>query len=548
MGSSSELGAFSGESGVIDTESLFSQVLLVEDDAAHAKLISRALAGVVGDIEHASSGAKALELLETSLAELVLCDLNLPDMSGVDLLAAVRNARPGLPVIVMTSSNSLEDAVSAMRAGAWDYMVKQFSESLADRMRLVIERTAERKLNEMRELKIRAERDAFWAAAHTAPDGLAIIDGCGNIAFSNQMFDRFSARISNPDTTRTENLVRILAEHDDAVANELRTQLESHSNESLWSTEFQLDADGEVRHFALTLSSVQLGSLERRAPTPEYVGSFRRYVVWVRDITRRKEQEKFQRDLLSTTTHDLKGPLGAILNSTELMTSHFLDDKEQLKQLITRVSSCARNSITLIDELLSARRIQDGVLVVNPKWYDLKEILEDTILDYIPMARAKSIDFTYRIFPDDLKIYADKLGLNRVMGNLVSNALKFTPKGGQVSLSAGRIGDEVHISVSDTGPGIESKARHLLFERYGRLDTHQEVEGTGLGLFVAKNIVDSHSGTIKVMSEVGVGTTFIVSFPDEREAEDSLVDNSGVRKAIEDTEDFSEATKKGVSD
>ena len=112
----------------LDTLSLFSHVLLIEDEPAHDRLVTRALKGIVGEVSHAASGEEAIAVLNSSLPELVLCDLHLPDISGVDLLGAMKAIRPGLPVIVMTSSSNLDDAVSAMREGASDYMVKQFSE------------------------------------------------------------------------------------------------------------------------------------------------------------------------------------------------------------------------------------------------------------------------------------------------------------------------------------------------------------------------------------------------------------------------------------
>ena len=99
----------------------------------------------------------------------------------------------------------------------------------------------------------------------------------------------------------------------------------------------------------------------------------------------------------------------------------------------------------------------------------------------------------------------------------MNNALKFTPSGGKVTLSGERIGSDVRLTVADTGPGIEAKDRHVLFEKYGRLDRDRTVDGTGLGLFVTKNIVDAHNGRIEVKSEVGVGSKFVVSLPDPAE-------------------------------
>lgn len=503
-----------------DTATLFSEVLLIEDDAAHAKLIRRALQGVVGDVVHVLSAKDAQQALETQLFEIVFCDLHLPDMSGLGLLADISEALPRLPVVVMTSSHNLDDAVSAMRQGAWDYMVKQFSEDFAERVKLVVSRIAERKLQELRESKVRAERDAFWMAVHAAQDGVAILGAEGNVVFSNVAFNQFVSQLKKaPATGGLGRLVEHIQACDAEVAAAFQAQLNSTASSILWSAEMKVPfADGKnaasVRYFELSLSSGERASLDGGEVSQNKQSFHRRYVLWVRDITRRKEQEKFQRDLLATTSHDLKGPLGAILTSAELLADKKIHEQGKAQDLVTRIASCARNCVNLIDELLSARRIQDGVLVVNPRCYHLNEILEDIFLDYLPTATSKSIRFQAMPVAPDLEIYADKIALHRVLGNLISNAVKFTPKGGAVEISASRIGSEVRISVRDTGPGIDSKVRHLLFERYGRLEQHKEIEGTGLGLFVTKNILAAHGGRIEVQSELGAGTTFTVCFPD----------------------------------
>ena len=162
-------GPFDVEDGQLDTAALFSNVLMIEDEPSHAKLIARALRGVVGTVHHAPTGEEAFKLLSSTLPELVLCDLRLPDMDGLRILETIRSARPGLPTIVMTSSSDLNDAVTVMRAGAWDYMVKAFDHSFAERVNLVITRCARRKLQQMRELQVRAERDAFAAAVRSSP-------------------------------------------------------------------------------------------------------------------------------------------------------------------------------------------------------------------------------------------------------------------------------------------------------------------------------------------------------------------------------------------
>ena len=220
--------AISDASGFEDISSLFSEVLLVEDEASHAKLVTRALTGLVGAISHVASGQAAIHALGSSLPELVLCDLHLPDLSGLEILEAIKALRPGLPVIVMTSSSKIDDAVAAMRAGAWDYMVKEFSPDFKERVQLVVQRIAERKLREMREIQVRGERDAFSQAVRAAQDGVAVLEQSGNVVFANEAFYKF---VDRAQTKRHEgdeeqlNVLDVLGLQDPAVAEQLREQV-----------------------------------------------------------------------------------------------------------------------------------------------------------------------------------------------------------------------------------------------------------------------------------------------------------------------------------
>jgi len=495
---------------------LFSNVLLIEDEAAHADLIRRMLRGLVGEVSHVTSGAAGIEQLQTSFIDLVLCDLNLPDMTALQILEHARAVRPALPFVVLTSSSDLENAVAAMRSGASDYMVKSFSSELRGRLQLVLGRLAEEERRRADELRLRAERDAFWTAAHTTTDGLAILGSESKIVFENRAFLGFRKSIDPLEVTH--DVADLLNHVSPSVAEALREQLSTRSHSALWRTELAVPVQSEsgtvTRYFELSLTSVAPPQIQSLGLSEESISGLRRLILWTRDITGRKDQERMNRDLLATTTHDLKGPLGAIINSSELLEQILVNCDPKADELITRIASCSRNCITLIDELLSARRIQDGVFVVKPRWGEVEHELHDIVLDYLPMAKSRGIRFGTKA-GSSAQIFADTLGFRRVLGNLVSNALKFTPHGGSVELSAEKVEGEVRVAISDTGPGIDSALQHTLFEKYGRLDRDQAIDGTGLGLFVTKNIVDAHGGKIEVRSELGKGTTFIVSFPDE---------------------------------
>jgi signal transduction histidine kinase len=178
-----------------------------------------------------------------------------------------------------------------------------------------------------------------------------------------------------------------------------------------------------------------------------------------------------------------------------------------------RIRSSAHGAINLVDEFLSARRIQEGNFILRPDRHLVAPLCEDVLDNFLPIAKSKGVTVQQSPIPAGLEIVVDRLGFIRAVGNILSNAIKFTPKGGLVSLSVEPRADEILVRVSDSGTGMEPSEVQKIFGRFERLDRHQNVQGTGLGLFVVKNVVQAHGGKVVVTSTLGRGSTFELSFP-----------------------------------
>lgn len=504
----------------ITSNKQFSSILLIEDEPAHAELIKRTLKKSGSAIEVASNGAAGLARLETGGVDLVFCDLRLPDMDGCQVICELNQRYPALPVVVMTSSTRIEDAVSAINSGAWDYVVKSFDEALYDRMLIVLERVKRRHEQQIRESKAIREREAMAKAAQSATEGLAIVYADGSIAYANPAFQVFFQDLCEnadghcPSTIEGTNLVDALKLAHPDIGEAFEKRLGAGDGDAILSKELTISrsvesSKGSQQFYQLTLVGYGDGQeITQRQP-------LHKAALWVHDITSQKRKEKLQRELLSTTTHDLKGPLSAILTASEIMTSDDSQLSELSGKLITRVASCARNCITLIDELLSLSRIEEGLLILKPSKFDLAELLEEIHGDFklVAMARGVELMLDPALKSAPIVVVADRVALARVINNLVSNAIKFTREGGWVRMSATLEALVAKISIADNGSGIGGNARHNLFKRYSRLDAHSKEEGTGLGLYIVKNIVSAHSGSVELESAVGIGSTFTVCLP-----------------------------------
>ncbi len=495
---------FLNEDGSIDTVSLFSLTLLVSADAGgdlHSLLL-----GQTEEVITAASIQEARSLLEVNLAELLVLAPDKEDTGLHEFLREMKALRPDLPILLITPNESWR-VLPLIHLGAWDF-ASLSSASVND----ALQRLGGRKLAEMQKIQAQVERSAFWSAVHNAPDGLGIIGNTGMVLFANQKFRDFCSALVETDPGPNPSLPALLRNHNPSATAQLEEQLKEHSAHVGWQTEVKI----EDRYFRLFLSSVTFGELGELTPLSESVriAAPRLYVLWIRDITERKEQDKFQRDMLTTTTHDLKGPLGAILGGVSLMKNFQANKPEINEKLVVSIGASARTCMSLIDDLLSAHKMEAGSFLIKPAWHDLQDILEGVVRDYGNTAEMREITFTSPLLSDCPQIYADYLGLHRVLSNLVSNAIKFTKNGGAVEVAAAKAGDEVRISVRDSGEGIDPAEQSGLFEKYTRLRKHSNVTGSGLGLYIVKAIVAAHGGRIELESRPGIGSTFTVCFPD----------------------------------
>ncbi len=222
----------------------------------------------------------------------------------------------------------------------------------------------------------------------------------------------------------------------------------------------------------------------------------------------------------SIIAHDLRGPLGALHNVTQLIIENIKNfSRDTLIETFIMQRDAAKNLLALLENLLTWSRIQRGMIEYHPQQTDVERIVHRNLALLTPHAEQKQITLHNSIQPK-LIVYADVNMVDTVVRNLLSNALKFTDTGGNITISATPHEQYVDVSVSDTGVGISAKGLSKLFridEPYQRQGTADE-EGTGLGLVLCQELVEKNGGTIRVESETGQGTTFTFSLQSSQPA------------------------------
>jgi two-component system phosphate regulon sensor histidine kinase PhoR len=265
--------------------------------------------------------------------------------------------------------------------------------------------------------------------------------------------------------------------------------------------------------FSLFLPEVK--ELEVNLVSFDFEDGRRGVVAVFHDITKLSKLEKVRRDFVANVSHELRTPLTAIKGYTETLLEGEIQDPSQLHEFLTVIANHAERLSLIVQDLLSLSQIESNDFKPSLQPVSLKRLAERIVGIISDMTRKKLITLTLNIPEDIPKILADELLLEQAMLNLIDNAVKYTRGGGTVTLSAQSKGNEVEVSVSDTGIGIASEHLPRIFERFYRVDKgrSREMGGTGLGLSIVKNIIEKHGGRVWAESELNEGSTFFFTIP-----------------------------------
>ena len=271
------------------------------------------------------------------------------------------------------------------------------------------------------------------------------------------------------------------------------------SDEAIDAERFRTDAAtavGRTHHQASAQSSADLLSREQESHRKTRT-----------DLTTREE-------FLAIVSHDLRNPLNHISMAAQEL-SEGLSDPPEVKEIAASIKRSAGEMLRLIEDLLDIERIAMGKLVLHYEEHDICEIIKEVVGDFKGDAAAKGITLIAKPEVGCNEVVCDRSRVQQVLSNLIGNAIKFTPANGNITVSCARTGPEdkdVQVSVSDTGAGIAPEKIGTIFERFSQINSRDR-RGIGLGLYIAKMMVEEHPGRIWVESKLGEGSTFHFTLP-----------------------------------
>jgi two-component system, OmpR family, phosphate regulon sensor histidine kinase PhoR len=488
-------------------------VLVVDDEQNIRDGSERILKRGGYEVLKAATGLAALELLAAQRVHIVLLDLKMPGMDGMDVLKRIRQLDASILVIVITGFATVETAIEAMKLGAYDFIPKPFE---PEQLRLVVHRAADKLLLTRETQILEQERNRTLADLNTEksrirtvleslPDGVGVINAQGEVVLMNPAFLH---HLGLPPETEAGQLIEKYISDDELCRLIREISRGKHVDyEDIPIHELSISDE----KFIQARSRPVLG--DRR----ECLGA----VVNLVDITSMKVIDRLKSEFVAKVSHELRSPLATIHEQL----AHVLGDmvKESVRfdpHILMRAKEKTHGLISLIGDLLDLSRIEAGMVTQESKPVYLEKLLSD-IVDFLGhKAAEKNQNLTLNL-PDEAlpALTADPLALESIFGNLITNALNYTQPGGTIRVKVELAGLSVRVSVIDNGFGIEARHLEKIFERFYRVKDEKTrfITGTGLGLPIVKGLVDSLGGFINVESTPGSGSTFTVVLPVNRE-------------------------------
>jgi len=499
-------------------------ILIVDDEADISLILKLQLEDAGYRTVRAHDGLEALECLARQCFDLMLLDIKMPRLNGLQVLDRSQKEFPDVAVVMMTAHGNESIAVEAMKKGAIDYIAKPFSsDDAVKKVERAISFNRARLENRRLQEELAREQQKVAAILEGMEDLLIAVDTEGRLMTVNRRVEE------ELGLARVDLIGRALSEviRADIPPEQLPCMV------ALKSAEPCRDIT-----YTLTLPGRSIPVLSSAAPLRENSGLIGSVEI-IRDISTLKALEQEKEDFVSMLSHDLKSPITAIVGSLDLVHDGLLGkvNAEQKEYLESAVESCAE-MVEMIDTLLDVHKFEAGKMNMAFKLDDPCTLLQKILNRYQPVASRAQLELVLEMAGNLPQVRFDRGKITRVIGNLLSNAFKFTAEGGKVIIGVemidnpatviSRIGKGLYpesslpqggrylmVSVTDNGVGIPADSQESIFDRFAQARNRLlgKTRGTGLGLAFCRKVMDAHHGFIWAESKEGYGSTFCVLLP-----------------------------------
>ena len=474
------------------------RILVVDDELRIREACKLVLEESGYDVRLASDGIRAIEYISADHYDIVLLDLMMPGMSGFEALGKIKSLDPDTVIIVITGYATLEHSVDAMKKGAFDFIPKPFT---PEHLRVTVAKA----INYTRALwDIADSRSRLRTLVNHISDGIMCTNHENQVALCNPAFLRMIGRPA--ESVIGQNMEDLI---DIPRIREMITQV-AHMPESEFSEvteEIILNGTDQSEETVLSI---------RCAPFRDRNGGNLGVLTGLHDITALKRMDRMKSKFVSTVSHEIQGPMNSVLMQIQVILDGLAGEvTEKQRDILTRASEKINSLSQMASELLDLARIESGLIALEREPLDMGTLIRDQVTFHQPRAESQSITLEADLPKTLPQVAANRRNMEEVLSNLITNAIKYSPQGGPVRISASADTDYLCIKVQDSGLGMGAEDLKSIFKQFYRVKNEQTryIQGTGLGLAIVKSIIESHQGQIKVESRPGEGSTFNVYLP-----------------------------------
>lgn len=545
------------------------RLLVVDDEASIADILNEFLASQGYDVTVASSGEDAVARLNESHPDVVITDINLPGMSGLEVMRHARRIDAEVAVIVLTGHVSAASAIEALRQGAYDYLTKPFD--LEDVQSIVERAVASRRLRAInRQLveELRQKNDILQhheqelrervrlatqqmttlyevgkeisADLELAPRLQTIVDKAA--AFTGAGAAVLYLRHEETEEARVAAVRGLVMPPGEGGAVHYFKAERTLGFPAFEPTSVRRTSEGgpalELPGFAglqcthllavpMVADNVVTGALVMVDKPGGFTDEDERFLalfasqaaIAVRNsqlYEHAKTLDRLKSEFVAVVSHEIRTPLTSVKGAIELLSDpRFFQCNDQQRKLLNIAHANAERLLVLINDILDFSKLESASLPMSMDRHHLEPVVQQAIHNLRTLIEERRIQVEIAIAPDLPDLMLDASRIAQVLTNLLSNAIKFSPREGVIEVTASCVDGMARVAVRDQGEGIAAGDLPKLFRKFSQIDSGptRKVGGTGLGLVICKGIVEQHGGTIGVDSTVGEGSTFWFMLP-----------------------------------
>ncbi len=510
--------------------------IVVVDDEKIVTSAFKTLLKVEGfsDAHFFNNPEEAVEFLKSNTPDLVISDFLMPQMNGLEFLSEVNKMYPEVSKILLTGYADKENAIRAINEiGLYRYIEKPWDNAdLMINIKSGIERSyllseLRKKISELEAAKkelekyshnleqLVEERTADLKQSNAklegifnyCADGIVIVNEDGIIEQVNPACENLIGLVNSKIVN--SSIDDFLFSGKTFISKELHKLDESEL----------LLRDFHVKNHPGSLVIPVEISFARINPDDEY----KRFVGVIRDVTEQKKSDKLRDDFIATLTHDLRTPLLAAIQTLKFFLDGALGElDEKQKLLLSTMQKSNEDLLGLVNALLEVYKYDAEKLTLAKTNFNIYNLTEQVYSELKPLADKKNIEFVIECSDQSMTINADRSEIRRVICNLCGNAINYTQESGKVVITIKNEGRDLIFSVSDNGSGIPQEDIPNMFQRFSQGTSKKRSTGTGLGLYLSRQIIESHGGKIWLESTLNKGSEFSFLLTDTVK-EESLV-------------------------